>query len=210
MTRSTGGALDEVRQRRVDDEQPRPRVLEDVADLVRHQPRVDRDEHGARRGDAEVRLEQLVAFGARNATRSSFSIPRVLERRPPAGARARAARPRSAGGRRRRPRCDRETRAAQRSRNASGRQRREVNRGRDAVPYDRHGDGRRPSSRTCSSSAERARRAITLNRPEKRNALSLELMEELIRRARVGRRRARVARRSCSRAPARRSRPGTT
>ena len=51
---------------------------------------------------------------------------------------------------------------------------------------------------------------ITLNRPEKRNALSLELMEELIARARVGRRRPRVRGRSCSRAPARRSRPGTT
>ena len=50
---------DEVLERRVDDEQPGARVVEDVADLVRHQPRVDRDQHGARRGHAEVRLEQL-------------------------------------------------------------------------------------------------------------------------------------------------------
>jgi hypothetical protein len=35
-------------------------VLEDVADLLRHQPRVDRDQHRAGPGDAVVRLQQLV------------------------------------------------------------------------------------------------------------------------------------------------------
>ena len=51
---------------------------------------------------------------------------------------------------------------------------------------------------------------VTLNRPEKRNALSLELMEELLATLRRRERRAETCARSSSRPPARRSPPATT
>ena len=51
---------------------------------------------------------------------------------------------------------------------------------------------------------------VTLNRPEKRNALSLELMEELIASLRRVSAEPQTCARSSSRPPARRSRPATT
>jgi len=49
--------LDEVHETRIDDDESRARVLEDVADLVRGESRVDGDEHAACRGHAVVGLE---------------------------------------------------------------------------------------------------------------------------------------------------------
>ena len=178
MTLDRGALGHEVLQRRVDDEQPRPGVLEDVADLVRHQSRVDRDEHGTCPGHAVVRLQQLVAVRREERDPVAFLDPALLERRrQPARAltKLRPGQPfvtvddgGAIGERGRRAFEERERGHC-----------REVNRGRDAVPYNRHGDHR---NRVRGPALERGQTArITLNRPEKRNALSLELMEQLIR-----------------------------
>ena len=48
---------DQVCERRVDDDDSRSRMADDVRDLVRGQARVDRDQHCAGRRNAEVRFE---------------------------------------------------------------------------------------------------------------------------------------------------------
>ena len=57
--RAHAGALGQVREGGVGDQQRGAGVPEDVGDLVRHQPRVDGDQHPARPGHAEVRLQDL-------------------------------------------------------------------------------------------------------------------------------------------------------
>ena len=74
------GVLDEVAQRLVDDEDARAGVLEDVGDLVGHEPRVDRDEHGAGAWHAEVRLEQLVDVRREERDPVAARDPALLER----------------------------------------------------------------------------------------------------------------------------------
>ena len=49
-------------------------------DLLRHQPGVDRDEHGARSRHAEVRLEQLVDVGGEERDAIAVRDPALLER----------------------------------------------------------------------------------------------------------------------------------
>ena len=170
----------------MDDEQPRAGVVEDVGDLVRHQPRVDRDQHGAR-----ARARRSAPRAARSRSGRGTRRGRRARSRPP-GARtaSRRARSRSSAqvsrARRRRPRSARGRRARLRSRNESG------------VSGERWtaqsgGTLRRMAVRRHGLRAIRLREdgpaaRITLNRPEKRNALSLELMQELIERARVARR----------------------
>ncbi len=56
--------LDQPFELRVDEEELRPRVLQDVADLLGGQPRVDRHQHPARRGDSVVGLEHRRDVGA--------------------------------------------------------------------------------------------------------------------------------------------------
>ena len=57
--RSVGDdAADPIGQRFIDDEQPRPRVVEDVGVLIGTQPGVEGHEPGAAAGHAEVRLER--------------------------------------------------------------------------------------------------------------------------------------------------------
>ena len=170
--------------------EPRARVLEDVADLVRHQPRVDRDQH-ARPATGTPKCASSSSVAVRRQERDPVVLARSRApgARRRAVARARAARPRSAAARRRRPRPRRETPppSARGTRAASAARGGPRSRWRT---LQRPWRSPTPSSRTCSSSAGSPAR-ITLNRPEKRNALSLELMEELIARARVGRRRRR-------------------
>ena len=74
------GVLAEVAQRLVDDEEPRAGVVEDVRDLLGHQPRVDRDEHGAGSRHAEVRLEQLVNVRGEERDAVAVRDPALLER----------------------------------------------------------------------------------------------------------------------------------
>ena len=72
--------LDEVAQRLVDDEQPRAGVGEDVRDLLRHQPGVDRDEHRAGTRHAEVGFEELVDVGGEERDAIAVRDPALLER----------------------------------------------------------------------------------------------------------------------------------
>ena len=67
-------------QRLVDDEDPRAGVLEDVGDLLGHEPGVDRDEHGAGARHAEVRLEQLVDVRGEERDPVAVRDPALLER----------------------------------------------------------------------------------------------------------------------------------
>jgi hypothetical protein len=73
-------AFDEMRKRRVDDDDAGARMLEDLRDLVGEQPRVDRDQDGARRGDAEVRLEQLGRVERQEGDAIARLDSRVLKR----------------------------------------------------------------------------------------------------------------------------------
>ena len=155
-------------------------MAEDVLDLVGEQARVDGDEDAARGRNAEVGLEQLGRVQRQDATRSPFSIPASCNATASRRERSRS----SAQVSCRSPSvtaivCG--NTAAERSRNASG------------VSGERWTGAAMAYPRvivtlTASDTAFRnllldrggPAATITLNRPEKRNALSLELMEELI------------------------------
>jgi hypothetical protein len=70
-----------ARELRVDEEEPRPRVTEDVGDLAGVEPRVDRDQHTAREPHPEVGLEQRRHVGREERDPIAGAEPRRAQRR---------------------------------------------------------------------------------------------------------------------------------
>ena len=79
-TRSTAASSTRWRSDSCHDEDPRAGVLEDVGDLLRHEPGVDRDEHGPGARHAEVRFEQLVDVRGEKRDPVAVRDPALLER----------------------------------------------------------------------------------------------------------------------------------
>ena len=72
---ASAASRDERRERGVAEHDARARVVEDVADLLGVQARVDRDERAPTRSTAKCATRSSGTFGARNATRSPGATP---------------------------------------------------------------------------------------------------------------------------------------
>src|SRR5262249_30034684 len=152
-------------------------VLEDVGDLLRLQPRVDRDQHGAGRRHAEVRVEQRRHVRGEEGDAVAATDPVLLEgaREPPCPLRELG---------------PVQSHVTVHDRGTLGEDARTaLQEGEWAETAQMNGQGggtvRRMAVSETGFSAVRLREEgpaawITLDRPEKRNALSLELMQELI------------------------------